>query len=282
MESVGNPYSQYDQYGIRHVLRHLLSARRWQVSVRLLEEFEFLEEKTSRLGVDELLEDLSVALHSLPSEGDLCSRILHLLQVIDREAHNLRGWKRELHPAFLAQQIGNRASDLNLPQLVSKGEDRLSWHRQPYLTLLWCRGPQSPAVETTLAGHREVVLAVAIVPHEQRIISGYADGVLKVWDLQTGQETRTLSGHDLAVNDVALTPDGRWAVSAAADSTLKVWNLDAGERIHTLAAHTHPVNAVAITSDGVRVISASADQSVMVWNLLTGDLERSLVGTDRS
>src|SRR5262249_48766716 len=53
------------------------------------------------------------------------------------------------------------------------------------------------------------VLSVAFSPDGKRIVSGSEDRTLKVWDAQTGQETRTLEGHTGIVYSVAFSPDGK-------------------------------------------------------------------------
>jgi len=54
-------------------------------------------------------------------------------------------------------------------------------------------------------------------------VSGGADGVLKVWDGQSGRETMTLKGHSARVSGVAFSGDGKWLVSAG-DRSIRVWD----------------------------------------------------------
>src|SRR5438067_8387989 len=61
-------------------------------------------------------------------------------------------------------------------------------------------------------------------PDGHTALSAGLNGMLKLWDLTTGQELRTLRGHAGWVSSVAFAPDGRTAVSGGGDNTLKLWD----------------------------------------------------------
>src|SRR5271165_3014461 len=98
--------------------------------------------------------------------------------------------------------------------------------------------PPGTGLLRTLAGHTDVVLAVAVTAGGQRAVSASKDKTLKVWDLARGREPCTLSGHSNEVTSVSMTPDGQRAVSASADKTLKVWELGSGRELRTLTGHS--------------------------------------------
>lgn len=67
------------------------------------------------------------------------------------------------------------------------------------------------------------VVSMAFSPSGKRIVSGNADGTLKIWDSGNGQETFKLKGHTDKVLSVAFSPDGERIVSGSWDNTVKVW-----------------------------------------------------------
>lgn len=74
-----------------------------------------------------------------------------------------------------------------------------------------------------LNGHKEAVLCLAIAAG--RLLSGGADGTLRLWNLTTGQQLLALEGHRGDVTGVALTADGLKALSGGSDGSVRWWQL---------------------------------------------------------
>ena len=78
----------------------------------------------------------------------------------------------------------------------------------------------------TLEGHSHWVNSVAYSPDGTKIISGSFDGIIKIWDVNTGECLKTLEGHEYSVNSVAYSPDGTKIVSGSSDDTVKIWGVE--------------------------------------------------------
>ncbi|WP_261556340.1 P-loop NTPase fold protein, partial [Frankia tisae] len=91
--------------------------------------------------------------------------------------------------------------------------------------------PDGPFAGHPAPAHDGGVLAVAVTPDGQQIITGGDDGTARVWDLADGTPRRRLVGHTAAVHGVAVTPDGAEVVSVGADGTIRVWNLGSGRQV---------------------------------------------------
>jgi WD40 repeat protein len=125
------------------------------------------------------------------------------------------------------------------------------------------------------------VTAMAVMPDGRRAVSGVSHGIIRVWDLESGQTLCTLQGHTASITAVAGTPDGRCAVSASDDHTLRVWDLESCQTLRTLCTlqgHTASITAVAVTPDGQRAVSASDDHTLRVWDLKSCQTLRTLQG----
>ncbi|MGH8904445.1 MAG: pentapeptide repeat-containing protein, partial [Egibacteraceae bacterium] len=76
--------------------------------------------------------------------------------------------------------------------------------------------------------------AVAFSPDSGLLVSGGTDGMVRVWDANSGEPVRTLQGHTGSVRSVAFSPDGRWLATAGNDQVVRVWDANSGEPIRTL------------------------------------------------
>ena len=129
---------------------------------------------------------------------------------------------------------------------------------------------KTPRELLTLTGHTERVASMAITPDGHRLISCADDGILKIWNLDAGNQAGSASGHTGLVKKVIVSPDGKTVISASEDKSLKIWALDTCQEKMTLAGHQGKITDAALTSDGKLVVSSSLDKSLKVWDLQTG------------
>lgn len=59
------------------------------------------------------------------------------------------------------------------------------------------------------------------------LLSGSADGDVRIWDVAGRRCLRKLVGHTGAVRGLAVTPCGRLAISASTDCTVRMWEVPA-------------------------------------------------------
>jgi WD40 repeat protein len=114
----------------------------------------------------------------------------------------------------------------------------------------------------SLNGHRGSVLSVAFSPDGKRLASAALDGMVKVWDAQTGQELLTCNGHIHAVRRVIFSSDGKRLVSTGSGG-LKVWDAHIGQELLTLKGVNVPV---ALSPDGHWLATAREDSTVTIWD----------------
>jgi WD repeat and SOF domain-containing protein 1 len=60
------------------------------------------------------------------------------------------------------------------------------------------------------------------------LLSGSADGEVRLWDVAARRCLRRLVGHKAAVKGLSVTPDGEGAVSCSTDCTVKLWKVRGG------------------------------------------------------
>ncbi len=148
----------------------------------------------------------------------------------------------------------------------------------------WKATPGSPAPTDggaepimTLQGNTDAVLSVAFSEDGTQILSGSADGAVRLWDVASGKALRLFHGHVDKVWKVAFLPGEKHAVSASKDKTVNVWNLQSGEAVRTFPNRTN--RSVAISPDGQLALTGNiSDGMVRMWDLQNGREIRRIKG----
>ncbi len=120
---------------------------------------------------------------------------------------------------------------------------------------------------------------VAFAPDGRYVAGVGADGVVRVYDIQTKSEVRGLRGHVDWVAAVAFSPDGRYIASVGVekDKALRIFELPPLE-ITGGGGHARAVMAVAVSPNGKYTATAGTDQTIKVWDIATGKEVSTLIG----
>lgn len=109
------------------------------------------------------------------------------------------------------------------------------------------------------------------------LISGGADGNIRLWDVRSGEQLGLLEGHQGDVLGVAVAlGNNDILATSSVDCTVMLWRHGLLEQ--TLTEHEGPVFSVAFSRDGSLLVSASADQTARVWRLEDGSCVAILRG----
>ncbi|WNZ23215.1 protein kinase [Leptolyngbya sp. NK1-12] len=115
---------------------------------------------------------------------------------------------------------------------------------------------------TTLKAHTEPVSAIAL--SSSTLISGGTDKLIKLWNLNTGQQQKLIAAHRQRIHRLAVRPKTNQFASSSEDGTVKLWDIWTGQRLATLR-HGWSVRVIAFSPDGELLVSGSADEAIRIW-----------------
>ncbi|KAH3743540.1 u3 small nucleolar RNA-associated protein 15 [Pelomyxa schiedti] len=130
----------------------------------------------------------------------------------------------------------------------------------------------------TFRGHKAPVRATGFLSDNVTVVSAAEDGVVKTWDMATGNNITTTQAHSDHVRQLLTSPkDNTFWATASYDQTIKLWDLRQKSNVMTMK-HASPVESI-IFFPGGNIIASAGGTSVKIWDLLNGgSQQRTLSG----
>ena len=108
-----------------------------------------------------------------------------------------------------------------------------------------------------------------------RVVIGYKDGSIDVWNHLTNMTECQMSGHSQRVC-IAFSYDGCHVVSGSYDKTVRIWDCHTGNQV-SVYRYWKKVTCITFSRDGGHVAFGSGDGTVRVWNLSTNRIDKEPV-----
>ncbi|KAF9144372.1 hypothetical protein BG015_000133 [Linnemannia schmuckeri] len=115
----------------------------------------------------------------------------------------------------------------------------------------------------------------AFSPDFDQMATGYNNGTIRLWSLQTGRQGPVLIGHTSNVLGLTYSPCGQLIASRGADKTIRLWDLKNIERGHVLATiecGSFGVSSVTFSPTGLKLAASDVYGTVNVYDAQTRTL----------
>ncbi|KZT31932.1 WD40 repeat-like protein [Sistotremastrum suecicum HHB10207 ss-3] len=207
--------------------------------------------------VDEGERPLSGTSQANGGEGDACVRVLE-------------GHSRGVTALYFENEcLVSGASDKTVRQWdLNTGQCVLT------MDILWAmsNSVRSPRRSYSMAGDAETLdfsqkyenyedFVGAVQFWGYALVSGSADGAVRMWDMRTGQSHRTLKGHTGPVT--CLQFDEHHVVSGSLDKSIRIWDLRTSGTIDSL---TYEGPVTSLQFDSRKIISCCGENGIKIYN----------------
>ena len=122
--------------------------------------------------------------------------------------------------------------------------------------------------------HGGPVTSIAYSPDGKLIASGDRNGVIQLWDPETGRRVRTITVRWDLVLSLAFSPDGKTLVAGTGDGVIHSYDpTDGSEQIfsrYVVAIGT--VNSVAFSPDGKSLAAGGWRKTAKIWDVSSGKI----------
>ncbi len=95
-----------------------------------------------------------------------------------------------------------------------------------------------------------VYYGLAVSPDARLVMAGGIDGIVHLYDLQTGDELRSWDAQPGGVRGIAFLADGKQALTGGWDKSLHVWDTATGTEIRSFEGVREGLRCLAVSPDG--------------------------------
>lgn len=133
------------------------------------------------------------------------------------------------------------------------------------------KGSSKDEAIAVLDAHKDWATAIAFSPYSRRLVSAGRDGLIKVWNTETGEEIETLRGHEACVLQVCYSADGKIIASASEDRTVRLWDAFTLKSLAVMRGHTNELTSCAFLRgpNAHVLITGSSDKTIKFWDTRT-------------
>lgn len=125
-------------------------------------------------------------------------------------------------------------------------------------------------VKNVAKAHSVRVNTVSFSPDGTIVATGAEDGLVKLWDVESGNLKSTLGPEGKMILHTSFSPDGKFVAAGNSERSIKIWNVQSGREFKTLTGHFGDVRRVLFSPQPGIMASLDSNKRTFIWNYLTG------------
>jgi WD40 repeat protein/serine/threonine protein kinase len=123
--------------------------------------------------------------------------------------------------------------------------------------------------------HGTKLTVVALSPDARTVLTGGEDGVVRLWETQSGKLVQEIKPPTLAVGLTALwtalfDPSGRAVFTSSAGGNVIVWDAQSGKELRRFAGEGNEVRSMALSTDGRYLLTSAPNNTAVLWDVHSG------------
>ena len=175
---------------------------------------------------------------------------------------------------------------LPLPAIAFQHTTQLEWSPNHQMLFVWCSIESAMDAQVYDVQNRQITklrpiedsvsFEVSTTPTEifdwdptsTQIAVGLKSGVIRIWDVKSGQRHAVAMQHSAPVNEISWSPSGRRIASCTADGTIHLWDAERGDRLATFHPPTKKslFESVQWSPDGRRLAIGGSDGEIYIMD----------------
>jgi len=153
--------------------------------------------------------------------------------------------------------------------LVSGSQDRTlrQWdlqtgHCLQTIDVLWAsQMNQTTNIDTSMIVDKVNPFIGCLQTYDAALATGTSDGLVRLWDLRSGEVVRSLIGHTAPVT--CLQFDDKYLTTGSLDRSIRIWDLRTGG-IHDAFAYESPITSLQF--DSKKIISSNCETTAKIYD----------------
>ncbi|KAF9240822.1 WD40-repeat-containing domain protein [Melanogaster broomeanus] len=122
----------------------------------------------------------------------------------------------------------------------------------------------TPKPILTISAHEAVIYGIAYLLDGEQLVTCSYDGMVKVWNVENGEQEGTSMEHGGWVRAVAVTKDCKWILGGGEENRLMVWDGETHQAKAEWGGHENNICCIAPSPDGQLVASGDEGGRIII------------------